>query len=130
MELTNILTGDVEPVVRRDSGCEGMEVALVTRPDGAVIYSKTEGELTQEIYDAPWNVGCAFVRPAYVPVLIEALPAAVGEAGCGSLGDALRNFFADEERMPSDLLDLLDARAIPYSYRTFNTYAALFRPEE
>lgn len=134
MDFAQVFPGKVEFVARWEDPRECREIVAAGLPAGVVLACVTQGELTAELYDAPWHVGCACVRGEHVPALVRLLGGPCGD-GAGEAGDLSRvaeaasAFFASEEVYFSDALDALDAAHIPYSYRDYTSYAALFRDE-
>ncbi len=121
------VSGSCEVVVRRERAGEVTQLALLTRREGALIACRSEGELTQEIFDVAWHVSCVFVVSEHLLALQRLLCGPLGE-GAESLVGALRILFSDAEVQFSDLLDLMDAAGIPYEYRALAPNAAIFRP--
>ena len=122
------IPGTCEVIANRERAGEVTQLALVSHREGALVLCRSEGELTQEIFDVPWHVGCAFVAAEHLAALNEALcgPLRGGE----DMGDALRLMFSDPEVQFSDLLDLMDSVGVPYEYRAFAPDKAVFRPRE
>ncbi len=117
-----------EVIARHERVGEDVQFALLERWEGSLILCRSEGELTKEIFDAPWHVGAVFVDKERLSCLCRLLAGPLGDGGA-SLGALLRGALAEENVQFSDLLDLMDAADIPYEYRAFVPDMALFRPE-
>ncbi|WP_293819346.1 hypothetical protein [uncultured Parolsenella sp.] len=129
MELVDVLGNGSALLVRRGDSREALEIAAVHRAGGLLVYAKTEGELTCEAFGSPWHVGCAVLNGEAAESLAYGLGDPL-EQGVESPIAALARFFLDEDLQLADLLDFLDAQGIPYEYRSFDTYAELFRSGE
>ena len=123
------MPGTCGVIADRERAGEVTQLALLSRREGALVLCRSEGELTQEIFDAPWHVGCAFVAAEHLTSLSWALCGPLGD-GDGTVAGALRRMFADPEVQFSDLLDLMDSAGVPYEYRAFAPDKAVFRPRE
>ncbi len=117
-----------EVIARHERAGEVVQFALLERREGSLILCRSEGELTKEIFDAPWHVGAVFVDKEQLSGLCRLLAGPLSDGGA-SLGALLRGVLAEENVQFSDLLDLMDAADIPYEYRAFVPDMALFRPE-
>lgn len=122
------IPGTCEVIASREGAGEVTQLALVSRREGALVLCRSEGELTQELFDVPWHVGCAFVAAEHLAALNVALCGSL--CGGETIGDALRLMFSDPEVQFSDLLDLMDSVGVPYEYRAFAPDKAVFRPRE
>ena len=115
--------------LQRGSEGERCEIAVCSRHDELLVYARTEGYLTQEVYGVAWHVGCVCVRRRFEEALLRAVMGPLGGRQ-KDVRKVLASFFDNEDLRPSDLLDLLDAEHVPYSYRSFGPAAvAFFRPE-
>ncbi len=121
--------GTCEVIANRERAGEVTQLALLSRREGALVLCRSEGELTQEIFDVPWHVGCAFVAAEHLAALSGVLCGPLSD-GSETMGDALRLMFSDPEVQFSDFLDLMDSAGIPYEYRAFAPDKAVFRPRE
>ncbi|WP_308002867.1 hypothetical protein [uncultured Parolsenella sp.] len=142
MELTNILDACTRAIARHEHDDEVREVAAVRRGDALLVYARTEGPLTREAFGCPWHIGCVQVAGPHRAALLDACAARTNPLGnlrrfrhtdastaFEALVGALEELFSEDGFHFSDLLDLMDARDVPYAYRAFDTYGALFRPE-
>lgn len=142
MELTNILDACARAIAHHEHDDEVREVAAVRRGDALLVYARAEGPLTREAYGCPWHIGCAQVAGPHHAALLDACAARTNPLGnprrfrhadastaFEALVGALEELFSEDGFHFSDLLDLMDARDVPYAYRAFDTYGALFRPE-
>lgn len=138
MELTNILDARARAIAHHEHDDEVREVAAVRRGDTLLVYARTEGPLTREAYGCPWHIGCVQVAGLHHAALLNACAARTNPLGnprrfrhadastaFEALVGALEELFSEDGFHFSDLLDLMDARGVPYAYRAFDTYGAL-----
>lgn len=118
-----------EVFAERGGACESMQLVLLERREGALVFARTEGEVTQQAFDAPWHIAAAFVPREHLFALRQLLAGPLNDCEV-RLGTLLRILFEDEEVMFTDLLDLMDAAGIPFEFRAFGPNKALFRPGE
>lgn len=112
-----------------EDGCERVELAVGTCGEEVRIYCLTEGELTCEVYDAPWHVACASLEEDEARRLAEVLAGLRGEAGA-RLAAVVTALFSEGDFRFGDLLDVLDANGIPYAFCCHDPSGFLYRPRE
>ena len=78
---------------------------------GLLLIERTDGELTYEVFGTCSQTRVVRIGSEHMAALCSALG-----AEHASLDVAMREFFYDAEVFLSDLLDLLDARGVPYRF--------------
>ena len=100
-------------------------VAFERRVSDVLVFYGTAGMRTSEAFGSEWRVSCARLGEEHEASLARVLQ----NGGVSRLVDALGVYFSQEGVEFSDLLDLMDARGIPYAYACADERGIVSREE-